>query len=96
MLAGTAATLTPYGELIQRLDMDGRPGPEYINPFALLFKLCTVNVAFATFLKSCCKGGRARVIIYADETRPGNVLRPDKGRALQCLYWTLAEFPQDL
>ena len=80
--------LTPYGELIQRLDMGGRPGPEYINPFALLFQLCTVSVAFATFLKSCCKGGRVRVIIYADETRPGNALRPD----LQCLVratpWT--------
>ena len=93
MLAGTAATLTPYGELTQRLDMDGRPGPEYINPFALLFQLCTVSVDFATILKSCCKGGRARAIFYADETRPGNALRPDKGRSLQCLYWTLAEFP---
>ncbi|CAE7938048.1 unnamed protein product, partial [Symbiodinium necroappetens] len=31
--------------------------------------------------------------MYADEIKPGNVLRPDKGREQLCFYWTLKELP---
>ena len=30
---------------------------------------------------------------YTDECTPGNNLRCDGGRALQCLYWCLMDFP---
>ena len=33
------------------------------------------------------------VAIYLDEAVPGNQNRPDRGRASQCLYWTIADYP---
>jgi hypothetical protein len=38
-------------------------------------------------------GGMGRLALYFDEVKPGNVLRPDKGRSLQCVYWTLLDLP---
>ena len=35
----------------------------------------------------------AHLVFYVDECKPGNVLRPDKGRELACFYWTVREFP---
>ena len=34
-----------------------------------------------------------RICIYADETTPGNVHRPDKGRQYMAAYWTFLDFP---
>ena len=35
----------------------------------------------------------ARIMFYTDETRPGNQLRPDKGREYQAILWSFAELP---
>jgi len=32
-----------------------------------------------------------RVIIYSDEVTPGNALKPDNRRKVQCVYWSFAE-----
>ncbi len=34
-----------------------------------------------------------KLVFYVDECRPGNPLRPDRGRAVQCVYWTLSNLP---
>eukprot|EP00969_Alexandrium_andersonii_P307307 13584191-Alexandrium_andersonii.AAC.1 len=73
---------TPYGTVVKQLEItDGFTLP-YICPFALLFYLCTVSSEFAELVQRsvATSGGDGRLIMYADEVRPGNVLRPDKGR----------------
>lgn len=35
----------------------------------------------------------ARIVIYEDEVRPGNVHRPDKGRAYLAIYWSFLDYP---
>ena len=34
------------------------------------------------------------IVVFVDEARPGNVLRPDKGRATQAFYWAFAQWPE--
>ena len=34
-----------------------------------------------------------RIALYIDEMTPGNVLRPDRGRAVQDIFWTFIDFP---
>ena len=73
---------TPYGQVLQYLELSWKGRPylwPYLNPFALLFYICSTCVAFARMLKDSVAGIVANIIIYADECTPGNVLRPDKG-----------------
>jgi len=88
---------TPYGKLIEDMELELTDGTTftmpYINPFALVFYMNMLSVACRGFLRLHLQGRTARVCLYVDETTPGNVLRPDKGRSLQCVYWTFLEFP---
>ena len=43
---------TPYGKLVQTLDLGIADGQiPFINPFALLFWMCCVSVAFGDMLR---------------------------------------------
>ena len=75
---------------------DGKGTPaavEFVNPLALLFTLTVNRPAFGDLLRSVQGAGQLTIVLYADEAKPGNVLRPDTGRAQLCIYWTLLELP---
>ena len=38
------------------------------------------------------EAGYLTIVLYMDEATPGNQNRPDRGRASQCIYWSLLEF----
>ena len=46
-------------------------------------------------MRGCCTPGvPLRIVICIDECQPGNPLRPEKSRMLQCIYWAIADWPQ--
>ena len=87
---------TPYGLVVEHmdLDVDGKVYKwPFVNPFAFLFHVCTSCADFLRFFTEHCAEGVADIILYADETKPGNVLRPDSGRSTLSIYWTVKQFP---
>ena len=90
---------TPYGPVFQHTECGADEEPiGFIHPFALLYYLCEHSEVFYRFLKtnhtnSDGSAKEGRLCIYADETTPGNVHRPDKGRQYMAVYWTLLDFP---
>ena len=54
----------------------------------------SVKSWIGALLLSYLKKGTSRIIIYLDECHPGNILRPDHGRKLMCIYWTWLELPE--
>lgn len=95
-ISAHANTETPYGRVMQVLEFDTPTGLvrlPFIDPFALLHVVCAVCQSFATFLRDSLPDGSAHFIVYMDEVKPGNVLRPDKGRQTWCLYWNFSNLP---
>jgi len=90
-----SAKVTPYGPVVQQLDL-GTEGPiDYVNPFAYLYYLSSICHAFGDMLVGCMRGIEPlRLVIYIDEICPGNPLRPDKGRTTEAIYWCFAEWPE--
>ena len=94
-----AKTETPYGKVCQDLLADGKVGQVCIytcNPFALLYHACSKSEMFFQFLKGIVNNtadGYLDIAVYLDKATPGNNRRPDDGRSMQCLYWTVVEFP---
>lgn len=81
----------PCGRVLDCLTVpiDGQPWQWHIlRPAALLDRLCSINNKFGDLVAAT-----DNVVMYADEIKPGNVLRPDKGREQLCFYWTLKELP---
>ena len=37
--------------------------------------------------------GRSQLVMYMDDVRPGNVLRPDHGRVFYAFYWSMLGMP---
>ena len=75
---------------------DGKGTPalvDFVNPLALLSTLTANRPALGDLLRSTQGAGQLTVVLYADEAKPGNVLRPDTGRAQLCVYWTILELP---
>ena len=76
----------PAGAILASTELTLADGTQhtwsYLRPGAILAKMCSLNGAFAL-----------RVACYQDEIKPGNVLRPDAGRTLCCLYWCLMDLP---
>ena len=82
---------------------------EYICPFAFLWLASQESTGFASFLalyfgalgvgeaapapSVLDESKTARIGIYVDDSRPGNNLRPDKGRKYYAYYWTSLELP---
>ena len=95
--AKLCATQTPYGALIQSMELpleDEKMLLRYINPFGFLHYLSQESAAFGRIIANKLKNQTNSVIIYFDETRPGNVLRPDYGRQVLAVYWTFKELPE--
>ena len=91
-------TPTPYGAVLIKLNLpllDGRVHAWHIvNPLAWLWRLCVACPAFGAFFQQCVAPcGHASIVMYSDETQPGNQLHPDSKRKLVCFYWTVLEFP---
>jgi hypothetical protein len=88
--------VTPYGPILKNLSLDvGEEKPllwQVASPFALLYKLSDCNHRFMPFLHNHLKGG-GRILLYTDETHPGNPLHFDEGLKVQCYYWTFNELP---
>ena len=89
---------TPYGDLLQPIDMTLKSGNiaqvEVVNLCALLWYLASQPDAGNAFLiehlgsKDICN-----IAIYCDGVTPGNALRPDEGRSFEAVYWTISELP---
>lgn len=83
-------TDTIYGPVISKLHF----GPlcvEIANPFAYLHVLCQQS---ASLYRAIFPSGHVNrgIVVYIDEVRPGNPLRPEKNRLTQCVYWTFCDF----
>ena len=91
-----AATETPYGRVVQKINLGGEVGWwEYIHPLAFLHHLTAISAALGSLLSSLVQPGEPlRIIIYCDACDPGNPLRPEATRKLMCIYWTFIDFPQ--
>ncbi len=90
-------TDTPYGILRQCLDLPQEDGGqleiEFVHPMAMLYLMTMKSESCGLFLKQTLSPGPAHIVLYIDETKPGNQLRPDSARAMYCIYWTFSEFP---
>ncbi|CAE7471645.1 unnamed protein product [Symbiodinium sp. CCMP2592] len=93
----------PCGELLQHLQLTlvgGKKEEKYgfhwhfVQPMALLFLLTERVPSFGDMLQRIMdEKGRLRIGLYSDETKPGNPLRPDHGRAQVCFYFTCLDLP---
>ena len=92
-------TDTPFGRVCITTTIQGKNGPlevYHVNPAAMLYLALMSFPPFLKFLEACQTDSGAEfltVAIYLDEAVPGNQNRPDRGRASQCLYWTIADYP---
>ena len=71
--------MTPYGKVLQRMDLGlaALPYWEYIHPMALLFYLAGLSITFASMMMECTVSGvPCNIIIYIDEITPGNPCGP--------------------
>lgn len=62
----------------------------FLHPCAFLSEACKLCPLLGDMVKG---NGGPRVVIYMDEIKPGNVLRPDPSRQVACWYWTLMNLP---
>lgn len=83
---------TPYGTVMTTINVNGVT-VEIVNPFAYIYKLCTANRELFRLMCINESNTHRKLVLYIDEVRPGNPLRPDKARQTQCIYWTFADFP---
>ena len=87
---------TPYGNVTCKLELESLTGEPMLktvnNPFALLWAAAFVQPKFGSFLMLHTRG-QATLCFYTDETTPGNVQRPDKGRSYEALEFTFKELP---
>jgi len=88
---------TPYGELFGVLEVVGMDEKSckinFLNPFAFLWHVASTCEHIARFLTDCLAMKCCRLAFYCDGVKPGNVLRPDKGRSFEAFYWTILELP---
>lgn len=87
---------TPSGTLVQSMDLLGNLKWHFIEPAALMHVLATDSEEFRNLMVGimATRGSEhLGIVIFMDECTPGNVMRPDNGRELQHVLWTLVEFP---
>ena len=88
---------TPYGSVVKslRLNIKGCESWDYCCPMAFITYLSSLCKPFYDVMEACSPPGQPlRIVIYVDECEPGNPLRPEKSRSLQCVYWAIADWPQ--
>ena len=86
---------TPYGPVMQCVGL-GELAWDIVNPFAVLHQLSSVSPDFANLLSGIFEEKNPaplKFVLYVDECQPGNCLRPDYARKMQCIYWTFVDFP---
>ena len=84
---------TPYGPSGKVLRF-GEEVVTYVCPLALLWTMASASEGFGMFLLACLGGAAGDFILYLDDVRPGNVLRPDQGRVYYSIMWSLAQYPR--
>ena len=86
---------TPYGKVVQSMDIGLNDRWEFIHPFALIYHLSSMSESFADFFDKAVSsaGGCLRLLVYGDEFTPGNPNRVDGGRSLMAIYYTFIDFP---
>ena len=88
---------TPYGPLIVQQEATTLGGEslvvDFLNPHAWLYHACDTIPRYAKFMARHCTETLSAVF-YDDETKPGNVLRPDLARSFVGIYWIVKEFPE--
>ena len=88
---------TPYGKVVQTLRIDHPQLRvwEFAHPLALIHHLCNISPDFADVMASCITPGvPLRIVLYVDACEPGDPLRPDANRNLQCIYMCVVDWPQ--
>ena len=89
---------TPYGRILKYMDLQ-RDGDSYFTlmyacPFALFYGLCEESPYFFSLLLTFWGlVTTASLVFYMDETRPGNLLRPDMARSMHAIFWGIADLP---
>ena len=66
----------------------------YICPFALMWPMASASDAFGALLVGCLGDAMGDFVLYLDDVRPGNVLRPGPGRMYYSIMWSLAQYPR--
>ena len=86
---------TPYGCVVQSMDIGLDRPWEFIHPFALIYYLSSISKSFSSFFHDAVvhAHGKLRLLVYADEFTPGNPNRIDQGRMVMCYYFTFIDFP---
>ena len=79
----------PYGPISKVLRF-GEEAVPYICPLALLWTVASESEGVGMFLLACLGGAAGDFILYLDDVRPGNILRPDPGRVYYSIRWSLA------
>lgn len=92
---------TPYGPVIQKLELAGIDGLptvlHYANPFAQLWMAIKRSKSFSKFFQSCLEANPPSpekpwsLVLYTDEVTPGNPLSNANKRKFWSVYWTFLE-----
>jgi hypothetical protein len=93
---------TTHGPLMAHMSLQLIDPPEtrkvcYISPAAILQHACSVSKNSGSLLKSAMQKTNPspttpmRICIYSDEVAPGNVMKHDNKRRVQCIYWALID-----
>ena len=98
-------TVTPYGKLVQEVDLDVKHGKETIvgfqHPWAMLYHAAStssdvsklIEKTIATHPPSIDKPWN--IILYQDGVDPSDGLSVNKSRKSNVLYWTILEFDHE-
>ena len=96
-----ASERTPFGEIVQYLDVrhhDGSPiRIPYAFPAAYLFSALSCSEPLSSLFSSQMARHPSspetpwRLVLYSDEVTPGNVLNPNNERKFQAVYFTFLE-----
>jgi len=93
-----ALSTTVYGTVMQTesLHYNGKQiRVDFADVRPLIRFLCQECPLLGSFLQKSL-GSKAEVMLYMDESKPGNQLRPDSGRAFEAIYWIPMGFPNFL
>ena len=86
---GVSTRPTPYGPILKSFHIatdEGQVKIEDACPFAFLYQACA-NTPLYNFIRSSLGPAlEGRIVIYWDETRPGNLLRPDVARSMTGIF----------
>ena len=92
----TCADATPYGKLVESLELPCNEGAVTVgvqNPFAMLRTCCATSSHFSALLRAklACHKEPWRFIFYADGVSPADGLAKHDRRKLVAVYWSFAE-----